>query len=284
MWLAPIKANLLGGANPLLLASAASDAPARSNNTVTISLPRSERVRALRVWNYSKSVQDTRRGAQRVRIWADGRLLGPRCGTLLRRSPGDDLVDFFQDVDLAWLSEASAMESSAAGGSLSLTSGGRAPGGAERGAAAEAMVWGLWAKDPAAYCKAQAAAYARAGELLRARSATIPLPQDFEVPLVSAKGSHRCILSLGRRNALSCLMHPFTGKKERAVLSDASVHWEEGTRFPLKTATEERMFGDARVIHPETVPVVVPLVPQHFLVPLPDCPSFPRRPAAPVRL
>ena len=202
MWLAPLRASLaLLGANANAGMGTDKSQPRSplctspgvdpSHNTLTVTLPSEHRVRWLRVWNYNKSAADARRGAQRVRLWADGRRLGPAAGVLLRAAPGDTLVDYAQDVDLAWAAEVAeadavpeALTAGIGGGMGAVGMGAGGVGAGARRLVTEALVWQLWAGDAGAYCKASAAAAERA----RKEGVAVPVRQDFEVPLVRGGG------------------------------------------------------------------------------------------------
>jgi hypothetical protein len=69
-------------------------------HTVTLTLPRAERLRALRVWNYNKSEEDALRGARTLAVTVDGAPATPPGGVSLRRAPGGAAFDFGQTVPL----------------------------------------------------------------------------------------------------------------------------------------------------------------------------------------
>ncbi|EKX52363.1 hypothetical protein GUITHDRAFT_42623, partial [Guillardia theta CCMP2712] len=57
-------------------------------------------VAAVRLWNYNKSAEDATRGAKRVLLMLDGRLVSPDCGFVLRKAPGHAMFDFGQTITM----------------------------------------------------------------------------------------------------------------------------------------------------------------------------------------
>lgn len=57
-------------------------------------------ISAIKIWNYNKSEEDSYRGAAIITISADGVLLTPQSGILLKKAPGHDFFDFGQYISL----------------------------------------------------------------------------------------------------------------------------------------------------------------------------------------
>ena len=57
-------------------------------------------VAAVRLWNYNKSAEDATRGAKRILLMLDGRLVSPDCGFVLRKAPGHAMFDFGQTITM----------------------------------------------------------------------------------------------------------------------------------------------------------------------------------------
>mmetsp|Transcript_19206 Transcript_19206/g.31989 ORF Transcript_19206/g.31989 Transcript_19206/m.31989 type:complete len:298 (-) Transcript_19206:2320-3213(-) len=52
----------------------------------------------IRIWNYNKSPEDTRRGVKYVHVSLDGYPLSPRNGLLIRRATGSNEIEFGQTI------------------------------------------------------------------------------------------------------------------------------------------------------------------------------------------
>eukprot|EP00743_Colponemidia_sp_Colp-15_P010352 GILK01011394.1.p1 GENE.GILK01011394.1~~GILK01011394.1.p1 ORF type:complete len:1186 (-),score=244.93 GILK01011394.1:158-3268(-) len=65
---------------------------------LSIDLGKPTQITGLRVWNYNKSFEDTFRGAQRVLIYLDDKLLTPNDGVIFRKAMGHSLFDFGQTI------------------------------------------------------------------------------------------------------------------------------------------------------------------------------------------
>ena len=96
MWLAPfVRHDSPAAAAAAVSSSGDSGLPAQ---WLQVTLPRPTALIGLRVWNYSKSVDDTQRGIKWVKLHVDGKDVSPPCGFLLRKSPGHASYDFGQSV------------------------------------------------------------------------------------------------------------------------------------------------------------------------------------------
>ncbi|GBG25811.1 Protein KIAA0556 [Hondaea fermentalgiana] len=67
----------------------------------------------IRVWNYNKNIEDTRRGVRTAHVTLDGMALSPPQGLTFRRSPGTDEVDFGQTILFEMEADAAAGASDA---------------------------------------------------------------------------------------------------------------------------------------------------------------------------
>ncbi|XP_078728825.1 katanin-interacting protein isoform X1 [Lampetra fluviatilis] len=68
------------------------------SHTLTVTLPKSQPLAGLRLWNYNKSAEDTYRGAKTVHVTVDGKAVSPPEGFLVRKGPGNCHFDFMQEV------------------------------------------------------------------------------------------------------------------------------------------------------------------------------------------
>ena len=57
-------------------------------------------ISGVRIWNYNKNEEGSYRGAKHITISADGTLLTPPSGILVKKAPGIDYYDFSQFIPL----------------------------------------------------------------------------------------------------------------------------------------------------------------------------------------
>lgn len=70
------------------------------NHYLYVNFPQETSISGIKVWNYNKSEEDSYRGAKVITISADGTLLTPETGILLKKAPGQDFFDFGQYISL----------------------------------------------------------------------------------------------------------------------------------------------------------------------------------------
>ena len=61
-------------------------------------------VSGMKIWNYNKNIEDASRGVKLLTVTADGVLLTPPEGILVRRAPGTDIMNYGQFIGLPFLS------------------------------------------------------------------------------------------------------------------------------------------------------------------------------------
>eukprot|EP00002_Diphylleia_rotans_P001000 TRINITY_DN10545_c0_g1_i1.p1 TRINITY_DN10545_c0_g1~~TRINITY_DN10545_c0_g1_i1.p1 ORF type:complete len:1785 (+),score=340.31 TRINITY_DN10545_c0_g1_i1:93-5447(+) len=76
-----------------------------SRHVLAISLLKPTKLGALKIWNYNKSPDDSFRGAQRVRIYLDDKMISSAEGVILRKAPGHADFDFGQLIFLHRIGE-----------------------------------------------------------------------------------------------------------------------------------------------------------------------------------
>ena len=65
-----------------------------NDHKLTIDFKEDRIVSGIRIWNYNKSVEDLGRGVQIMNVSADGKLITPSKGLLVRKAPGSDTYDY----------------------------------------------------------------------------------------------------------------------------------------------------------------------------------------------
>lgn len=68
--------------------------------TITIDMLRPVLISGLKVWNYNASREDSYQGVKWIRLFLDGKLVGPEEGTVTRKAPGVSTFDYGQFVPL----------------------------------------------------------------------------------------------------------------------------------------------------------------------------------------
>ena len=71
-----------------------------THDTISIGLGSRRKISALRIWNYNKSLEDTRRGVKTLNVYADGKLISHPSGVLVPKAPGVSSLDFAYTIKL----------------------------------------------------------------------------------------------------------------------------------------------------------------------------------------
>ena len=79
--------------------------PFTKNQThyITITFPEEKTISAIKFWNYNKTREHTFRGVKLITILADGILVTPPSGILVKKAPGVDYFDFGHTIGLPFL-------------------------------------------------------------------------------------------------------------------------------------------------------------------------------------
>lgn len=70
------------------------------NHYIYINFEEAKTISGIKVWNYNKIEEGSYRGAKCINVSADGVMITPPSGILLRKAPGVDFYDFGQFVAL----------------------------------------------------------------------------------------------------------------------------------------------------------------------------------------
>jgi hypothetical protein len=70
---------------------------------VSISFIDEKKVSGIRVWNYNKNYEHSSRGVRLLTVAADGVMVTPATGILIKKAPGNDFYDFGQTLNLPYL-------------------------------------------------------------------------------------------------------------------------------------------------------------------------------------
>ena len=64
------------------------------SHTIMITLPKPSHIKAVKIYNYNKSIEDSYRGAKVITISVGNKLVTPKRGIIVRKAPGNALFDF----------------------------------------------------------------------------------------------------------------------------------------------------------------------------------------------